>query len=101
MSELEVEFAAASTAVRRLSPRPDNASLLRLYALYKQATQGDAHGETPRFFDAVGTAKHAAWRELRGMAPEEAMQAYVALAMHVCGPPVLPAAPPPCEPDRA
>ncbi len=79
MSDLKTAFEQAAQDVQSLSERPDNDALLRLYALYKQATEGDVSGEKPGFFDFVGTAKYEAWAKLTGTGREEAMQKYVDL----------------------
>ena len=55
----------------------DNATLLKLYAYYKQSTEGDVTGERPGGFDFVGGAKHDAWSKLKGMSKDEAMQNYI------------------------
>jgi acyl-CoA-binding protein len=62
-----------------LSKRPDQATLLKLYALFKQAGTGDATGERPGFTDPVGRAKFDAWEKMRGIAPEQAKADYIAL----------------------
>ena len=80
MSDLHDRFAQAQQDVNRLTERPDNDTMLRLYALYKQATQGDASGDQPGGFDFVRRAKFAAWTSVKGMAPEQAMREYVKLA---------------------
>lgn len=77
--EPAVEFRQAAEDVKRLPQRPDNDTLLKLYALYKQATDGDASGPKPGFFDFVNTAKYEAWSRLRGMQGEEAQRKYIAL----------------------
>ena len=77
--DLRHAFEQAAEAVKRLNYRPDNDTLLKLYALYKQGAEGDAHGEQPGFFDFVGTAKHEAWVQLRGLPQDEAMCRYIAL----------------------
>lgn len=77
--ELKQAFEQATRDVQSLVERPDNDTLLRLYALYKQATEGDVHGEKPSFFDVVGNAKYEAWSALRGMPREEAQRRYVEL----------------------
>jgi acyl-CoA-binding protein len=67
---------------RRASPpsqRPDNSTLLQIYALYKQATEGDVTGDKPGFGDLVGRAKWDAWNKLNGLPQEDAMQQYVDL----------------------
>ncbi|PZO66254.1 MAG: acyl-CoA-binding protein [Pseudoxanthomonas suwonensis] len=79
MSDLKTRFEQAANAVQGLSERPDNDTLLRLYALYKQGSEGDVHGDKPGFFDFVGTAKYEAWTKLKGTSQTDAMQRYVDL----------------------
>jgi len=79
MADLKADFQKASKDVMDLAERPDNDTMLRLYALYKQGSEGDVSGPKPGFFDFVGTAKYEAWEKLAGMKPEEAMKKYVAL----------------------
>lgn len=79
MSDLQTQFEAAAAAAQQLSKRPDNNTLLQLYALYKQATVGDAAGKKPGFTDPVGRAKFEAWGKLKGTGQEAAMQQYVDL----------------------
>ena len=78
-SDLKQQFEQAAIDVKDLSERPDNDTLLRLYALYKQGSEGDVSGEKPGFFDFVGTAKYEAWGKLKGTARDEAMKKYVDL----------------------
>lgn len=79
MADLKALFEQAAQDIKTLSERPDNDTLLRLYALYKQGAEGDVNGPKPGFFDFVGTAKYEAWAKLKGTAQEEAMQKYVDL----------------------
>lgn len=79
MSDLQQRFEAATQAATNLSARPDNESMLRLYALYKQAQTGDAGDKRPGALDFVGRAKYDAWAALCGTPREEAMRAYVEL----------------------
>lgn len=79
MSDVQSQFEAAAKAAQNLAKRPDNETLLQLYALYKQATAGDATGSRPGMFDMVGRAKYDAWARLKGAAKESAMRDYVAL----------------------
>ena len=79
MNDLRQAFEQAADDVQRLPRRPDNDTLLKLYALYKQGSIGDASDEQPGLFDVVGTAKHDAWVRLHGTAPDEAMRRYIAL----------------------
>ena len=78
-SELDTDFRQAAEDVKHLSARPDNDTLLKLYALYKQATDGDVCGPKPGFFDFVNTAKYEAWSRLRGMRIDDAQQKYIEL----------------------
>ena len=79
MSDLKAKFEQAAKDVHSLAERPDNDTLLRLYALYKQGADGDVSGPKPGFFDFVGTAKYEAWAKLKGTAPEDAQKKYVDL----------------------
>ncbi|SEM16499.1 Acyl-CoA-binding protein [Luteibacter sp. UNCMF331Sha3.1] len=83
--DLRRQFEAASHAVSGLDDRPDNDTLLRLYALYKQGSEGDVRGEKPGFFDFVGTAKYEAWAKLKGMPDETAMRDYIELVRSLRG----------------
>jgi len=73
------QFAQAQQDIKTLDERPGNAILLRLYALYKQGTAGDASGPRPGGFDFAGAAKYDAWAALNGQTPEQAQAEYVAL----------------------
>ena len=75
--DLKKRFAAATAAAKQTKKRPDNATLLKLYSYYKQATQGDVSGERPGGLDFVGGAKHDAWAKLKGMSADEAMTNYI------------------------
>ena len=79
MSDLQKKFEAAVAQSKSLSERPDNDTLLQLYALYKQGTSGDAQGSRPGFGDMVGRAKYDAWAKFKGTAKDDAMQQYVDL----------------------
>ena len=85
MSDLNTDFEAAKARVQQLDERPDNDTLLKLYALYKQGCDGDVHGEKPGFFDFVGTAKYEAWAKLSGMPPDDAKRQYIALVDRLAG----------------
>lgn len=76
---LQARFEAAQAASKALPERPDNMTLLEIYALYKQSTVGDADGERPGFTDMVGRAKFDAWSGLKGTSQEDAMQKYIDL----------------------
>ena len=79
MSELEQKFEEAAAAAKQLPEKPDNETLLELYAFYKQGSSGDVTGEKPGFFDFVGVAKYDAWEKIQGMQADEAKQKYVDL----------------------
>ena len=79
MSDLKAQFEQAVTDSKNLPERPDNPTLLKIYGLYKQASEGDNTGKRPGFTDMVGRMKFDAWAELKGKGSEEAMQEYVEL----------------------
>ena len=79
MADLKAQFEAAVANSKNLSERPDNATLLKIYALYKQASSGDNAEKKPGFGDMVGRAKWDAWNGLKGTASEAAMQQYIDL----------------------
>ncbi|WP_246795301.1 acyl-CoA-binding protein [Burkholderia perseverans] len=79
MSDITAQFNQAQEDVKQLSERPGNLTLLRLYALFKQGTEGDAHGDKPGFADIVGKYKYDAWAALKGTPQEAAQQQYVEL----------------------
>ena len=79
MSNLDAQFEAAAQTAQNLPRRPDNETMLQIYALYKQATSGDAMGARPAFTDFVGRAKYDAWAKLKGAGREQAMRDYIAL----------------------
>ena len=72
-------FEKAVARSKELTVRPSNEDLLRLYGLFKQATEGDISGERPGGFDFKGAAKYDAWESLKGKSGEESMQEYIAL----------------------
>lgn len=77
MSDLKTQFETAVADSKNLTERPDNATLLKLYALYKQGSQGDNTDPKPGFSDMIGRAKWEAWNAIKGQTSEEAMQAYI------------------------
>ena len=79
MAVTDKKFEAAANDVKKLKKRPDDEDMLRLYALYKQGSEGDVNGARPGFFDFVGNAKYEAWEKLKGTKPDEAMKKYVDL----------------------
>ena len=79
-------FEQATADSRTLPEHPDNAALLKLYSLYKQATEGDVHGNLPNVNDFVGRAKWEAWSALKGTPGEQARQDYVDLIQSLKSP---------------
>lgn len=82
---LQEQFEQAVADSKNLPERPDNMTLLRMYALFKQASAGDASGDRPGFTDMVGRAKYDAWDALKGTPKEDAMQQYVDLIAELKG----------------
>lgn len=77
--DLTARFEHAVAESKQLPERPDNMTLLKIYALYKQGSSGDVEGKRPGFTDMVGRAKFDAWAELKGRSREDAMQDYIDL----------------------
>ena len=80
MSDLDARFDAAVAVVNSQTKDPGNDVKLRLYALYKQATLGDADGKRPGFTNPIGRAKYDSWAQVSGMSDAAAKHAYVLLA---------------------
>ena len=79
MSALNTAFDQAMADSKNLSERPDNATLLKIYALYKQGSVGDNAEKKPGFSDMVARAKWDAWSKLKGTSQDAAMQQYIDL----------------------
>ena len=79
MSKHQAAFDRAVADSKKLPEKPDNMTLLKLYALYKQATEGDCEGQRPGFTDFVGRAKFDAWAALAGTDADSARQDYIDL----------------------
>ena len=79
MADLNAAFEAAVANSKKLSERPDNTTLLKIYGLYKQASSGDNTEKKPGFGDMVGRAKWDAWNELKGTSSDDAKQQYIDL----------------------
>ena len=77
MADLKATFEKAVKESKELPEKPDNQTLLQIYGLYKQATEGDNAGKRPGFTDMVGRMKFDAWAGLKGKSNDEAMQEYV------------------------
>ena len=85
MSTGENVFEQAAVAAKSLPERPDDNTMLQLYALYKQGSAGDVQGNKPGFFDFVGAAKYEAWEKLKGTSAEDARSQYVELITKLGG----------------
>jgi acyl-CoA-binding protein len=83
MSDLKKKFDAAAKSVLDAKKDPGNDMKLKLYAHYKQATEGDVAGEKPGFADFVNRAKYEAWAKLKGTPSDKAMEAYIKLVERV------------------
>ena len=78
-TDLNDRFEASVALSKTLTERPDNPTLLKIYALYKQATEGDNAGKKPSFSDVVERAKWDAWNKLKGTEGSAARQQYIDL----------------------
>ncbi len=79
MADIKKSFEKAAADVQKLKKRPDDEDMLRLYALYKQASAGDVQGERPGAFSFADRAKYDAWAKLKGTDSTKAMESYVKL----------------------
>jgi diazepam-binding inhibitor (GABA receptor modulating acyl-CoA-binding protein) len=85
MTDTNSRFEKASIAAKSLPERPDNNTMLQLYALYKQGSTGDVSGKKPGMFDFVGVAKYEAWEKLSELSQDDAMNQYVDLVSKLGG----------------
>jgi acyl-CoA-binding protein len=84
--DLQQQFEAAAAASKTLPEKPGNETLLQLYSLYKQATEGDVNTDPPtNLFDIVGKAKYEAWVGQKGKAKELAAEEYIQLVNKLKG----------------
>ena len=79
MADLKKQFEAAAANSKNLGERPDNSTMLKIYALYKQGSSGDNADKKPGFGDMVGRAKWDAWNSCKGTPKDDAMQQYIDL----------------------
>ena len=79
MSDLDTQFDAAVTASTSLPNSPDQATLLKIYALFKQGKEGDVTGKRPGFTNPVGRAKYDARAGIKGMSQDDAKRQYIDL----------------------
>ncbi len=77
--DLQQQFEQAVSDSKSLSEKPSNETLLQLYSLYKQATEGDVNGDAPTMFDFVAKAKYEAWTAQKGKAKDAAQEEYIQL----------------------
>ena len=85
MTEINSRFEQAAAAAKSLPEKPDNDTLLKLYALFKQGFAGDVSGEKPGFFDFVAAAKYEAWEKIKGLSADDAMNQYIDLVRKIGG----------------
>jgi acyl-CoA-binding protein len=85
MTTINSRFEQASIAAKSLPERPDNDTMLQLYALFKQGSSGDVSGDKPGMFDFVGVAKYEAWKRLKGLSQDDAKNQYIELVSKLGG----------------
>ena len=84
--QLKEQFEQAAAESKSLSEKPSNETLLQLYSLYKQGSEGDVNIEAPANpFDFVAKAKYEAWAGLKGKSKDDAMKEYVDLVTKLKG----------------
>ncbi len=85
MTEINSRFEQAAVAAKSLPTRPDDNTLLQLYALFKQGSTGDVSGDKPGFFDFVAVAKYEAWERCKGLSQDDARNQYIDLVSKLGG----------------
>jgi len=85
MTDINTRFEQAGIAAKSLPERPDNDTMLQLYALYKQGSAGDVSGNKPGLFDFVGAAKYEAWERFKGLSQDDAKAQYIDLVSKLGG----------------
>lgn len=85
MTKINSRFEQASIAAKSLPERPDNDTMLQLYALFKQGSSGDVSGDKPGMFDFVGVAKYEAWKRIKGLSQDDAKTQYIELVSKLGG----------------
>ena len=85
MTKINSRFEQASIAAKSLPERPDNDTMLQLYALFKQGSSGDVSGSKPGMFDFVGVAKYEAWKRIKGLSQDDAKNQYIELVSKLGG----------------
>ena len=83
MADLNKQFIAATENVKKAKKDPGNDMKLKLYAHFKQGSEGDITGDKPGFTDFVGRAKYDAWAKVKGMSQDDAKTAYVKLVERI------------------
>ncbi len=82
---LQEQFEQTVAESKTMSERPDNMTLLKMYGLYKQGSNGDVQGERPGMTDFVARAKWDAWQAMKGVPQEQAQQQYIDLIAELKG----------------
>lgn len=85
MTDVDSRFEQAAIKAKELPEKPDNDTLLQLYAFYKQGSSGDVAGDRPGFFDFVAVAKYEAWEKISGCSQDDAKQQYIELVQKLSG----------------
>ncbi|KAM7390006.1 hypothetical protein PAMA_008261 [Pampus argenteus] len=70
------QFEQAKSKLSMLKEDPGNEAKLKIYALFKQATQGPCNTPKPGMLDFVNKVKWDAWKSLGSISQDEARQQY-------------------------
>ena len=71
------EFLKAAEDVKKLTAKPTDEELLKLYGWFKQASVGDVNTQRPGMFDLKGKFKWDEWNSHKGTSKEDAEKAYI------------------------
>ncbi|NXI49505.1 ECI2 isomerase, partial [Chloroceryle aenea] len=79
MQVSQQDFKKAQEQLKLLKKDPGNETKLKLYALFKQATEGPCNAPKPGMLDFVKKAKWDAWNSLGNLSQDNARQKYTEL----------------------
>ena len=79
MSRVEDDFLNACQRVEEFYTRLNNSTIRKIYAHYKQATEGDVSGKRPSVLKLRDRIKFDSWSSISGMSKDDAKIAYIEL----------------------
>ncbi len=80
MGHVDDDFSSACQKVEESYTRLNNSTIRKIYAYYKQATEGDVSGKRPGVLKLRNRIKYDSWASISGMSEYDAKIAYIKLA---------------------